>query len=424
MTVVYEKRKGYIMAKAKKDIKKVVLAYSGGLDTSIIIPWLKENYNNCEVIAVSADVGQGAELDGLEEKALKTGASKLYIEDLKEEFIQEYVYPTVQAGAVYENKYLLGTSFARPIIAKRIVEIAKAEGADAICHGCTGKGNDQVRFELTIKAFAPEMTIIAPWREWSIKSREEEIEYAEAHNIPLKINRETNYSKDKNIWHLSHEGLDLEDPANEPQYNHPGFLELGVSPEQAPDEPTYVTIHFEKGKPTAINGKEMNGVEVVTMLNELGGKNGVGLADIVENRLVGMKSRGVYETPGGAILYHAHNKLEELCLDRDTFHYKQQIGLKFAELVYYGQWFTPLREALSAFVDSTQQTVTGDVKLKLYKGNIIDAGVTSPYSLYDPEIATFDEDEVYNQADADGFINLFGLPIKVYAHMKAKTENK
>ena len=424
MTAVYEKRKGYIMAKAKKDIKKVVLAYSGGLDTSIIIPWLKENYNNCEVIAVSADVGQGTELDGLEEKALKTGASKLYIEDLKEEFIQEYVYPTVQAGAVYENKYLLGTSFARPIIAKRIVEIAKAEGADAICHGCTGKGNDQVRFELTIKAFAPEMTIIAPWREWSIKSREEEIEYAEAHNIPLKINRETNYSKDKNIWHLSHEGLDLEDPANEPQYNHPGFLELGVSPEQAPDEPTYVTIHFEKGKPTAINGKEMNGVEVVTTLNELGGKNGVGLADIVENRLVGMKSRGVYETPGGAILYHAHNKLEELCLDRDTFHYKQQIGLKFAELVYYGQWFTPLREALSAFVDSTQQTVTGDVKLKLNKGNIIDAGVTSPYSLYDPEIATFDEDEVYNQADADGFINLFGLPIKVYAHMKAKTENK
>ena len=424
MTADYEKRKGYIMAKAKKDIKKVVLAYSGGLDTSIIIPWLKENYNNCEVIAVSGDVGQGTELDGLEEKALKTGASKLYIEDLKEEFIQEYVYPTVQAGAVYENKYLLGTSFARPIIAKRIVEIAKAEGADAICHGCTGKGNDQVRFELTIKAFAPEMTIIAPWREWSIKSREEEIEYAEAHNIPLKINRETNYSKDKNIWHLSHEGLDLEDPANEPQYNHPGFLELGVSPEQAPDEPTYVTIHFEKGKPTAINGKEMNGVEVVTTLNELGGKNGVGLADIVENRLVGMKSRGVYETPGGAILYHAHNKLEELCLDRDTFHYKQQIGLKFAELVYYGQWFTPLREALSAFVDSTQQTVTGDVKLKLYKGNIIDAGVTSPYSLYDPEIATFDEDEVYNQADANGFINLFGLPIKVYAHMKAKTENK
>lgn len=412
------------MAKAKKDIKKVVLAYSGGLDTSIIIPWLKENYNNCEVIAVSADVGQGTELDGLEEKAIKTGASKLIILDLKKTFVEDYIFPTVQAGAVYENRYLLGTSFARPIIGKELARIALEEGADAICHGATGKGNDQVRFELTIKAFAPEMTIIAPWREWSIKSREEEIEYAEAHNIPLKINRETNYSKDKNIWHLSHEGLDLEDPANEPQYNHPGFLELGVSPEQAPDEPTYVTIHFEKGKPTAINGKEMNGVEVVTTLNELGGKNGVGLADIVENRLVGMKSRGVYETPGGAILYHAHNKLEELCLDRDTFHYKQQIGLKFAELVYYGQWFTPLREALSAFVDSTQQTVTGDVKLKLYKGNIIDAGVTSPYSLYDPEIATFDEDEVYNQADADGFINLFGLPIKVYAHMKAKTENK
>lgn len=412
------------MAKAKKDIKKVVLAYSGGLDTSIIIPWLKENYNNCEVIAVSADVGQGTELDGLEEKAVKTGASKLIVLDLKKTFVEDYIFPTVQAGAVYENRYLLGTSFARPIIGKELARIALEEGADAICHGATGKGNDQVRFELAIKAYAPDMAIIAPWREWTIKSRDEEIDYAEAHNIPLKINRETNYSKDKNIWHLSHEGLDLEDPANEPQYNHPGFLELGVSPEQAPDEPTYVTIHFEKGKPTAINGKEMNGVEVVTTLNELGGKNGVGLADIVENRLVGMKSRGVYETPGGAILYHAHNKLEELCLDRDTFHYKQQIGLKFAELVYYGQWFTPLREALSAFVDSTQQTVTGDVKLKLYKGNIIDAGVTSPYSLYDPEIATFDEDEVYNQADANGFINLFGLPIKVYAHMKAKTENK
>ena len=407
---------------AEKKYNKIVLAYSGGLDTSVLIPWLKETYG-CEVIAVSGDVGQGTELDGLEEKTLKTGACKLYIEDLKKEFVEEYIIPTVKAGAAYEN-YLLGTSFARPLIAKRIVEIAKKEEADAICHGCTGKGNDQVRFELAIKAFAPQMDVIAPWRFWELNSREKEIEYAEAHNIPLKINRETNYSKDKNIWHLSHEGLDLEDPANEPQYNHPGFLELGVSPEQAPDEPTYVTIHFEKGKPTAINGKEMNGVEVVTTLNELGGKNGVGLADIVENRLVGMKSRGVYETPGGAILYHAHNKLEELCLDRDTFHYKQQIGLKFAELVYYGQWFTPLREALSAFVDSTQQTVTGDVKLKLYKGNIIDAGVTSPYSLYDPEIATFDEDEVYNQADADGFINLFGLPIKVYAHMKAKTENK
>ena len=403
--------------------EKVVLAYSGGLDTTAIIPWLKETYGY-EVVCCCINCGQGEELDGLEERAKLSGASKLYIEDITVEFCDDYIVPCVQAGAVYEHKYLLGTAMARPGIAKKLVEIARKENAVAICHGATGKGNDQVRFELTIKAFAPEMTIIAPWREWSIKSREEEIEYAEAHNIPLKINRETNYSKDKNIWHLSHEGLDLEDPANEPQYNHPGFLELGVSPEQAPDKPTYVTIHFEKGKPTAINGKEMNGVEVVTTLNELGGKNGVGLADIVENRLVGMKSRGVYETPGGAILYHAHNKLEELCLDRDTFHYKQQIGLKFAELVYYGQWFTPLREALSAFVDSTQRTVTGDVKLKLYKGNIIDAGVTSPYSLYDPEIATFDEDEVYNQADADGFINLFGLPIKVYAHMKAKTENK
>ena len=397
------------------EIKKVVLAYSGGLDTSIIIPWLKENYNNCEVIAVSGDVGQGTELDGLEEKAKKTGASKLYVLDLKEEFIQDYVYPTVKAGAVYENKYLLGTSFARPIIAKGIVEIAKKEGADAICHGCTGKGNDQVRFELAIKAYAPDMKIIAPWRIWDLKSREEEIEYAEAHNIPLKISRETNYSKDKNLWHLSHEGLDLEDPANEPQYNKPGFLELGVSPEQAPDEPTYITLHFEKGIPTQLDGETLSGTQMVEKLNELGGKNGIGLADIIENRLVGMKSRGVYETPGGTILYHAHNKLEELCLDKETYHYKQQIALKFADLVYNGQWFTPLRQALSAFVDSTQETVTGDVKLKLYKGNIIDAGVTSPYSLYDEEIATFDEDEVYNQADSAGFINLFGLPIKVQA---------
>ena len=403
-------------------IKKVVLAYSGGLDTSIIIPWLKENYDNCEVIAVSADVGQGSELTGLEEKAKKTGASKLYIEDLKKEFIEDYIYPTVQAGAVYENKYLLGTSFARPIIAKRIVEIAKAEGADAICHGCTGKGNDQVRFELSIKAFAPEMKIIAPWRIWDLKSREDEIEYAEAHNIPLKITRETNYSKDKNLWHLSHEGLDLENPANEPKYDDPNFLELGVSPEQAPDKPEYMTIHFEKGVPTAVNGEELGAVELIEKLNELGGRNGVGIVDMVENRLVGMKSRGVYETPGGAILYHAHNKLEEICLDRDTYHYKQQIGLKFADLVYFGQWFTPLREALSAFVTSTQQTVTGDVKLKLYKGNIIDAGVTSPYSLYDEEIATFDEDEVYDQKDSAGFINLFGLPIKVQAMKRQKLD--
>ncbi len=407
-----------------KEIKKVVLAYSGGLDTSIIIPWLKENYNNCEVIAVSGNVGQGTELDGLEEKAIKTGASKLYIEDLTEEFITDYVYPTVQAGAIYEGKYMLGTSFARPIIAKRIAEIALKEGADAICHGCTGKGNDQVRFELAIKAFAPEMQIIAPWRIWDIKSRDEEIDYAEAHNIPLKINRETNYPKDKNIWHLSHEGLDLEDPANEPQYEKPGFLEMGVSPLQAPDKPTYVTIHFEKGIPTAVDGKEMNGTELVTALNKLGGENGIGLVDLVENRLVGMKSRGVYETPGGAILYHAHDVLETITLDKATQRMKQKLAIDFADLVYNGQWFTPVREALSAFVTKTQETVTGDVKLKLYKGNIINAGVTSPYTLYDEEVATFDEDHVYNQADSAGFINLFGLPIKVKAMLDAKRNNK
>ncbi len=404
----------------KEDIKKVVLAYSGGLDTSIIIPWLKENYNNCEVIAVSADVGQGTELDGLEEKAIKTGASKLYVLDLKKEFIEDFIYPTMQAGAVYEGDYLLGTSFARPVIAQRIVEIAKQEGADAIAHGCTGKGNDQVRFELTIKAFAPEMAIIAPWREWTIKSREEEIEYAEAHNIPLKINRETNYSKDKNLWHLSHEGLDLEDPANEPQYKKPGFLEMGTCPELAPDVPTYVTLTFEKGVPTAVDGEKLGAVELIEKLNKLGGENGIGLADLVENRLVGMKSRGVYETPGGTILYRAHKVLETITLDRDTQHYKELIANKFADLVYNGLWFTPLREALSAFVTSTQQTVTGEVKLKLYKGNIINAGVTSPYSLYSEEVATFDEDNVYNQADATGFINLFGLPLEVRARMEAK----
>lgn len=396
-----------------KEIKKVVLAYSGGLDTSIIIPWLKENYNNCEVIAVSGDVGQGTELDGLEEKAIKTGASKLYIEDLNKTFIEDYVFPSVQAGAVYEGQYLLGTAFARPIIAKRIVEIAKAEGADAICHGCTGKGNDQVRFELAIKAFAPEMEIIAPWRIWDIKSREEEIEYAEAHNIPLKINRETNYSKDKNLWHLSHEGLDLEDPMNEPKYDE--ILEMGVSPEKAPDKATYITLHFEKGIPTAIDGVEMGGVELVKKLNELGGANGCGIVDMVENRLVGMKSRGVYETPGGSILYKAHETLEQICLDRETQHYKALVANKFAELIYFGQWFTPLREAISAFVTETQKTVTGDVKIKLYKGNIINVGVSSPYSLYSEDFATFDEDEVYNQKDSEGFINLFGLPLKVKA---------
>ena len=396
-----------------QQIKKVVLAYSGGLDTSIIIPWLKENYDNCEVIAVSADLGQEDELEGLNEKAIKTGASKLYIEDMRKELIEEYIWPTLKANAAYEGRYLLGTSFARPLIAKRLVEIAKKEGADAICHGCTGKGNDQVRFELSIRAFDPDIKIIAPWREWDIKSREEEIDYAEAHNIPLKITRETNYSKDKNLWHLSHEGLDLEDPANEPKYNE--ILELGVSPEQAPDVATYVTIHFEKGIPTAIDGVNMNALEVMAKLNQLGGANGIGIADILENRLVGMKSRGVYETPGGTILYHAHNKLEEMCLDTDTFHYKQQVAITFGELVYDGKWYTPLREALSAFVDSTQEYVTGDVKLKLYKGNIIDAGMTSPYSLYDEDTATFDEDEVYNQADAAGFINLFGLSMKIQA---------
>ena len=407
----------FVMA---KEIKKVVLAYSGGLDTSIIIPWLKENYNNCEVIAVSADVGQGTELDGLEEKAIKTGASKLIVLDLKKTFVEDYIFPTVQAGAVYENRYLLGTSFARPIIGKELARIALEEGADAICHGATGKGNDQVRFELAIKAYAPDMKIIAPWREWSIKSRDEEIDYAEAHNIPLKINRETNYSKDKNLWHLSHEGLDLEDPANEPQYEKEGFLELGVSPLQAPDQPTYVTIHFEKGIPTAIDGKELGAVELVETLNKLGGENGIGLADLVENRLVGMKSRGVYETPGGAILYHAHDVLETITLDKETARVKQYLSIKFADIVYNGQWYTPLREALTAFVDETQKTVTGDVKLKLYKGNIINAGVTSPYTLYDEEVATFDAEDVYNQKDAEGFINLFGLPI----HVKAKLEQK
>ncbi|MEG0125448.1 MAG: argininosuccinate synthase [Clostridia bacterium] len=404
----------------KKEIKKVVLAYSGGLDTSIIIPWLKENYNNCEVIAVSGDVGQGTELDGLEEKALKTGASKLYIEDLKESFITDFIYPTLQAGAVYEGEYLLGTSFARPIIAKRIAEIALKEHADAICHGCTGKGNDQVRFELTIKAFAPEMTIIAPWREWDIKSRDEEIDYAQSHNIPLKINRETNYSKDKNLWHLSHEGLDLENPANEPQYNKPGFLEMGVSPEQAPDKPTYVTLQFEKGIPVAVNGEKLAPIAMMALLNKLGGENGIGLCDLVENRLVGMKSRGVYETPGGTLLYRAHEVLETLCLDRDTQHYKELLSKRYAELVYFGQWYTPLREALDAFVKETQKTVTGEVTLKLYKGNLINAGVTSPYSLYSEEIATFNEDHVYNQQDSAGFINLFGLPIAVRASLQNK----
>ena len=397
-----------------KDIKKVVLAYSGGLDTSVILKWLIETYK-CEVITVTADLGQPEDLSGVEAKAYKTGASKAYVVDLREEMARDFVFPMMRGAARYENRYMLGTSIARPIITKALVDIARKEGADAIAHGATGKGNDQVRFELAIKRFAPEMTIIAPWREWSIKGRDEEIDYAEAHNVPLKISRETNYSKDKNLWHLSHEGLDLECPANEPQYNKPGFLELGVSPEQAPDTPTYVTIHFEKGIPTAVDGKEMGAVELVEYLNQLGGANGIGLLDIVENRLVGMKSRGVYETPGGSILYAAHAKLEEITLDKETSHYKTQVGLKFGELVYNGQWYTPLRKALSAFVDSTQETVTGDVKLKLYKGNIIPASVTSPYSLYSEDMATFNEDDCYDQADSAGFINLFGLPLKVRA---------
>lgn len=397
----------------QKQYKKIVLAYSGGLDTSVLIPWLKENYG-AEIIAVSGNVGQKSELEGLEEKALATGASKLYIEDLNQEFVDEYIIPTIKAGATYEQ-YLLGTSFARPLIAKRIVEIAKKEGADAICHGCTGKGNDQVRFELAIKAFAPEIDIIAPWRFWELNSREKEIEYAEQHHIPLKINKETNYSKDKNLWHLSHEGLDLEDPVNEAPINKEGFLELGVSPEQAPDQPEYVTIHFEQGVPTAVNGEEMNSVELIELLNTIGGKNGIGILDIVENRLVGMKSRGVYETPGGTILYAAHQKLEEITLDKETQHYKNQVALKFGELVYNGLWYTPLRKALSAFVDETQKNVTGDVTLKLYKGNIIPASVTSKYSLYSAGMATFDEDDCYDQSDSAGFINLFGLPIKVRA---------
>lgn len=405
-----------------KEIKKIILAYSGGLDTSIIIPWLHENYPGSEVICVAGNVGQDAEIVGLEERAKKTGATKLYIEDIQDEFVNDFIFPTLKAGAKYEG-YLLGTSFARPPIAKRLVEIAKKEGADAICHGCTGKGNDQVRFELTIKALAPNLTIIAPWRIWDIKSRDQEIDYAEAHNVPIKITRETNYSKDMNLWHLSHEGLDLEDPANEPMYNKEGFLELGVSPEQAPDKATYVTIHFEKGVPVSLDGEKMDGVKLIKALNKIGGANGIGLYDVVENRLVGMKSRGVYETPGGTILYHAHEVLETICLDKETQHYKAGLAQKYADIVYNGQWYTPLREAMDAFVDKTQETCTGDVKLKLYKGNIINAGVTSPFTLYSEDFASFGEDDVYNQKDSAGFINLFGLPIKVKAMLDEERKN-
>ncbi len=397
--------------------EKVVLAYSGGLDTSIIIPWLKENYDY-EVIAVCGDVGQGKETEGLEEKALKTGASKLYIENLQEEYVTDFIWPTLKAGAVYEGKYLLGTSHARPCIAKRIVEIAEKEGATAICHGCTGKGNDQVRFELTIKALAPHLKIIAPWRIWDIKSREEEIDYALARGIDIPVTKEDNYSMDRNIWHLSHEGMDLEDPANEP--NLEKILKLMVSPEKAPNVPTYVEIEFEKGIPVAIDGERLAPVELVKKANALAGANGVGIDDIVENRLVGMKSRGVYETPGGTLLYAAHKELEYLCLDKQTLHYKLDVANKFADLVYDGLWYTPLRQALSAFVDKTQETVTGKVRMKLYKGNCTPAGTTSPYSLYDEDIATFDADEVYDQKDSAGFINLFGLPLKVRAHMLKK----
>ena len=399
-----------------KKYEKIVLAYSGGLDTSIIIPWLKENYDNPYIIAVAGNVGQMDELEGLEEKAYKTGADKFYALDLSEEMVDTIIIPCIQAGAVYEE-YLMGTAFARPVIAKALVEIAKAEGADAIAHGCTGKGNDQVRFELAIKRFAPDMKIIAPWREWTIKSREEEIDYAEAHNVPLRINRETNYSKDKNLWHLSHEGLDLEDPWNEPQYEKPGFLEMGVSPVQAPDAPTYITLDYEKGYPVALNGEKMTATEIIWKLNEIGGKNGIGLLDIVENRLVGMKCRGIYETPGGTILYKAHRVLETLCLDKMTAHKKQELSVCYAELLYNGQWYTPLREALTAFVTETQKNVTGTVRLKLYKGNIINAGVKSPYSLYSEEICTFGESD-YDQSQATGFINLWGLPTQTQALME------
>ncbi len=395
----------------KKDIKKVVLAYSGGLDTSIIIPWLKENYNDPEIIAVAGNVGQADELDGLEEKALKTGASKLIVADLTDEMVDDVIIPSLKMGAKYET-YLLGTAFARPVIGKKLAQIALEEGADAIVHGCTGKGNDQVRFELAIKRWAPGMKVIAPWREWDIKSRDEEIDYAEAHNVPLKISRETNYSKDKNLWHLSHEGLDLEDPSNEPQYEKEGFLEMGVSPLQAPDEPTYISIGFEAGAPVTFNGEAMKASKIIEKLNEVGGANGIGIIDIVENRLIGMKDRGVYETPGGTILYFAHEQLEMLTVDKETKHLKQKLAVDYADMIYNGKWYSPLQEALTAFANEANKNVTGEVKLKLYKGNIIPAGTTSPYSLYSEELASFGETD-YDQAQAEGFINIWGLPTLV-----------
>ena len=403
---------------SKREVKKIVLMYSGGLDTSVMIPWLKENYPGSEIIAVSGDVGQGMELDGLEARARKAGASKVHVLDLKREFVEDFVWPTLKAGARYERVYLLGTAMARPVIAKGVAEIALKEGADAICHGCTGKGNDQVRFELTFQHFVPEMEIIAPWRSWEIQSREEAIAYAERHGVELKICRETNYSKDKNIWHLSHEGLDLEDPWNEPPYAKPGFLEMGVRPEDAPDEARYVTIGFEQGVPVSIDGEHLDGVALIARLNELGGQNGIGIDDLVENRLVGMKSRGVYENPGGRILHHAHDVLESITLDRDTQHYKELVAARYGELVYFGQWYTPLREALDAFVNETQKTVTGEVRLKLYKGNVTNAGVRSPHSLWSEAFATFDEDDVFDQGDSEGFIHLFGLSVKLRAMLR------
>ena len=402
----------------KEDIKKVVLAYSGGLDTSVIIPWLKENYNGCEVIAACADLGQGDELEPVHDKAIKTGASKCYILDLKEEFIKDYVWPTVKAGAVYEKKYLLGTSFARPLIAKKLVEIAEAEGADAIAHGATGKGNDQVRFELSVKALNPDLAIIATWREWELRSRDQEIDYAAAHNIPIPVSHDHDYSMDRNMWHLSHEGSDLEDPWNAPKDEL--FIVTNI-PEKAPDKPEYVELEYVEGVPVSVNGEKLSPAKLVEKLNEIGIRNAVGITDMVEDRLVGMKSRGVYENPAGAIIYYGHNDLENLCLDRATQSFKQQVSIRYSELVYDGMWFSPLREALDGFVNETQKTVTGTVRMKLYKGNIYSAGVKSPYSLYSQEYVTFGEDEVYNQADATGFINLFGLPLQVRAMMKKGT---
>ncbi len=405
---------------AKQKVGKVVLAYSGGLDTSVIVPWLKENYD-CEVICVCANIGQGDDLSGVEAKALASGATRCYVEDLREEFISKYIYPTLQAGAIYERNYLLGTSFARPLIAKRQVEVAEMEGADAVSHGCTGKGNDQVRFELTYQALNPKLKVIAPWREWSIRSREDALKYAQAHNVPVSATTKSIYSRDWNLWHLSHEGGTLEDPWNEPEA---AMYQLTVAPEQAPDEAEYVEIEFDCGMPRKIDGRALGPIELITNLNALGAKHGVGRVDLVENRLVGMKSHGVYETPGGTILVQAHQALEQICLDRETLHYKEQVALKYADLTYNGQWFTPLREALDAFVRETEKTVTGTARLKLYKGNVMLVGRKSPFSLYREDYATFGQDDVYNQKDGEGFIRLFGLPLKVRALIDIERHGK